>query len=123
MLANLYDNAMDAMGEEGGTLSVRARASSDLKPCTRVRMVVRDTGSGLSAEAAARAFEPFYTTKPRGTGLGLALVRRAIEAHGGTVHMVSAPGRGTSVVIDLPVGGIATGHVRAEGAKRAQEAA
>ncbi len=118
VLGNLYDNALDAMGELG-TLSVRARASSDLKPCPRVRIVVRDTGCGLSAEEAARVFEPFYTTKPRGTGLGLALVRRAVEAHGGKVHVVSAPGRGTSVVIDLPV----TGVGRARDARTAQEAA
>ncbi|MBK8229860.1 MAG: hypothetical protein IPK72_04555 [Candidatus Eisenbacteria bacterium] len=122
VLTNLYDNALDAMGE-GGTLSVRARASSDIKPCPRIRIVVRDTGCGLSADEAARVFEPFYTTKPRGTGLGLALVRRAVEAHGGRVHVVSAPGRGTSVVVDLPVGGVRHGDVLPEIEQRMQEAA
>lgn len=104
VLCNLYDNAIDAM-QGAGVLSVRARALGDGAPLERVRIVVRDTGTGLKAEEAARIFEPFYTTKPRGTGLGLAIVRRTIEAHHGNVHVVSAPGKGTSVVLDLPVGG------------------
>lgn len=103
-LSNLYDNALDAMEKEKGVLSVRARALGDLTPCDRVRFVVRDTGPGMTAEQVARIFEPFYTTKPKGTGLGLAVVRRTVEHHGGQIHVVSSTGRGTSVVIDLPAG-------------------
>jgi signal transduction histidine kinase len=100
-LQNLYANAAQAMGE-GGTLFVRARAAGPSGRPDRLRVVVRDTGCGLGADEVARIFQPFYTTRPGGTGLGLPLVRRIVEAHGGHVHVVSAPGRGTSVVIDLP---------------------
>jgi signal transduction histidine kinase len=103
-LHNLYANAIQAMGGEG-TLSVRARAAGPTARPDRLRVVVRDTGCGLEADEVARIFQPFYTTCPGGTGLGLPLVRRIVEAHGGHVHVVSAPGRGTSVVIDLPAAG------------------
>jgi len=101
VLANLYNNALDAMGEEG-TLSILARAAGPTTRSDRLRVIVRDTGCGLAAEEVARVFAPCYTTKPGGTGLGLALVRKIVEAHGGHVHVVSAPLRGTSVVVDLP---------------------
>jgi len=84
-------------------LSIRARATGSPTQPDRLRLIVRDTGSGLSADEVARIFQPFYSTRPGGTGLGLPLVRKIIDAHGGHVHVVSAPGRGTSVVLDLPV--------------------
>jgi len=102
VLANLYNNAVDAM-DSGGTLSIRVRRAGGFGDSERVRLVIRDSGCGLSAEEVARIFDPFYTSKPGGTGLGMSIVRRIIEAHEGSVHVVSAPGRGTSVVIDLPV--------------------
>ncbi len=105
VLANLYSNAIDAMSG-AGTLSIRARAVGPARIPERLRLVIRDTGCGLSAEDVARIFAPFYTTKPGGTGLGLALVRRIVEAHRGHVHVVSAPGRGTSVVLDLMTAGM-----------------
>lgn len=101
VLNNLYDNAIDAMGGSG-CLSVRARSAGGVGG-ERIRIVVRDSGCGLTAEEVARVFEPFYTSKPGGTGLGLAIVRRVVEAHRGHVHVVSAPGKGTSVVLELPV--------------------
>lgn len=104
-LQNLYANAVQAMSR-GGTLSVRARAAGPTVRPDRLRVVVRDTGCGLGADEVARIFQPFYTTCPGGTGLGLPLVRRIVEAHGGHVHVVSAPGRGTSVVVDLPAAGV-----------------
>jgi signal transduction histidine kinase len=100
VLNNLYDNAIDAMGGSG-CLSVRARSAGGAGG-ERIRIVVRDNGCGLTAEEVARVFEPFYTSKPGGTGLGLAIVRRVVEAHRGHVHVVSAPGKGTSVVLELP---------------------
>jgi len=106
-LANLYDNAVAAI-EGRGTLSVRARAGASASRPDRLRIVIRDTGRGLSADEVARIFQPFYTTRPGGTGLGLPLVRRIVEAHGGRVHVVSAPARGTSVVLDLPAIGAET---------------
>jgi len=100
-LQNLYTNAVGAMNGTG-TLSIRARAAGPATRPDRVRIIVRDTGCGLGADEVARIFQPFYTTRPGGTGLGLPLVRKIVEAHGGRVHVVSAPGRGTSVVLDLP---------------------
>ncbi len=104
-LQNLYANAVQAM-DGGGTFFVRARAAGPAGRPDRLRIVVRDTGCGLGADEVARIFQPFYTTRPGGTGLGLPLVRRIVEAHGGHVHVVSAPGRGTSVVLDLPAAGL-----------------
>jgi signal transduction histidine kinase len=97
----LYANAVQAM-DEGGTLFVRARAAGPAGRPDRLRIVVRDTGCGLGADEVAQIFQPFQITGPGRAGLGLPLVRRVVEAHGGRVHVVSAPGRGTSVVIDLP---------------------
>jgi signal transduction histidine kinase len=116
-LQNLYANAVQAMGE-GGTLFVRARAAGPPGRPDRLRVVVRDTGCGLGADEVARIFQPFYTTRPGGTGLGLPLVRRIVEAHGGHVHVVSAPGRGTSVVIDLPAASLELPGGRDESSER-----
>lgn len=66
----------------------------------RVRMTIRDNGPGLTSEQAQRIFDPFYTTKTRGTGLGMTLSRRIIEAHGGTISVGEGPG--AAIVIELP---------------------
>jgi signal transduction histidine kinase len=65
---------------------------------------VEDTGTGMDARTRERAFDDFFTTKARGTGLGLAFVRRVVEAHGGAVALESEPGRGTVVRVRLPAG-------------------
>src|SRR5690606_24905059 len=101
VLNKRYGDAIYAMAGSG-FLSVRARSAGGVGG-ERIRIVVRDSGCGLTAEEVARVFEPFYTSKPGGTGLGLAIVRRVVEAHRGHVHVVSAPGKGTSVVLELPV--------------------
>ncbi len=69
-----------------------------------VSVVIRDNGPGLSPEARTRLFEPFFTTKARGTGLGMAIARRIIEAHGGAIVADPGEGRGTSIRITLPRG-------------------
>ena len=66
-------------------------------------IVVEDTGAGIPPEARRRIFEPFFTTKARGTGLGLAVARRVIEEHGGTIEVTSQPGQGTTFTIRLPL--------------------
>jgi signal transduction histidine kinase len=93
---NLVLNAMEAM-KEGGELRMEVRASRE-----EVVLAVADSGSGMEKEVAARLFEPFLTRRPGGTGLGMALVRRTVEAHGGSVRLQSKPGKGTRVEIRLP---------------------
>jgi signal transduction histidine kinase len=97
VLHNLVGNALDAM-PLGGTLTIACRPQGSL-----CRLTVRDTGRGMSEEVRARAFEPFFSHgKSGGTGLGMAIVRTIVEEHGGTVRLQSAPGRGTTVTLDLP---------------------
>jgi signal transduction histidine kinase len=95
---NLIDNAIDAM-DEAGTLRLTTRAEGD-----DVVIEVGDTGPGMPPEVAARAFEPFYTTKEvgKGTGLGLDIARRiVVERHGGTITIDSRPGE-TVLRVRLP---------------------
>jgi signal transduction histidine kinase len=67
-----------------------------------VRIVFRDNGPGLSAEQKRKVFDPFFTTKPNGTGLGMAICKRIIEAHGGEIAVASVPSQGAEFVITLP---------------------
>ena len=69
-----------------------------------VQLVVEDHGCGMTEEVARRALEPFFTTKARGTGLGLPICRKIVEAHGGTISIHSVPGQGTEVTVTLPEG-------------------
>jgi PAS domain S-box-containing protein len=69
------------------------------------RVTFRDNGPGISAEARARVFEPFFTTKTKGTGLGMAISRRLVEAHGGRIEVGEPSGSGAEIVITLPVEG------------------
>jgi signal transduction histidine kinase len=100
-MLNLCRNGLEAM-PGGGTLAVRvALAGGGLE------IVVADTGGGIAAEHLPRIFEPFFSTKEHGTGLGLALTQHIVAAHGGTIGIDSAPGRGTEFVVRLPVAGTA----------------
>jgi signal transduction histidine kinase len=96
-LLNLVLNAEDAM-PEGGTLTIQARPDDGA-----VVLEVIDTGCGIPADVLPRLFKPFVTTKPGGTGLGLATARKVVAAHGGTIAVESEPGRGTKVTVRLPV--------------------
>jgi PAS domain S-box-containing protein len=94
---NVILNAVQAMAGKG-ELIVR------LKPSTSALMIiVSDSGPGISFEELERVFEPFHTTKPRGTGLGLPIARRIIQGHGGTITIESVPGKGTTVTFSLPL--------------------
>ena len=100
-LTNVVENALHAM-PGGGTLTVTADLESD----GRVALRVVDTGVGMDDEALARIFEPYFSTKATGTGLGLTIAKRNTEASGGTIHVASKPGRGTTVTMILEaVGG------------------
>jgi signal transduction histidine kinase len=96
-LANLVENALHAMPGTG-SLTLTASADEDA-----VTIRVQDTGVGMDEEALERVFEPYFSTKTTGTGLGLPIARRNIEVNGGTIEVESARGRGTTVVMRLPV--------------------
>lgn len=96
VLLNLATNAIEAM-PTGGALSFRARKDSGT-----VVLDVADTGPGIPAEIKDRIWEPFFTTKAEGTGLGLPIVRQLIETHGGAISLLNHPGNGTTVQIRLP---------------------
>ena len=97
-LTNVLTNALQAM-PHGGALTVRARPAE--APWS-AELEVADTGSGISAEHLARVFDPFFTTRATGTGLGLAVSRRIIEAHQGKLTVASSPGQGTRFSFWLP---------------------
>jgi signal transduction histidine kinase len=96
VLLNLVRNAREAMAG-GGTLTVAARRADGA-----VELEVRDTGGGIPPDALPRIFDPFYSTKERGTGLGLAFVQQVVREHGGTIRCDSAVGRGTAFTVRLP---------------------
>ncbi len=97
---NLIMNAIEAM-EEGGKLSVSIYRSK--KENDTICVSISDTGPGLSTDIAQQLFKPFATSKPNGTGLGLALTRRLLQHYGGTVSIESETGKGVTATIMLPV--------------------
>ncbi len=99
VLLNLYLNALQAM-EHGGKLTVRARHKKKEK---MVDIEIKDTGVGIPEKLLDRILDPYFTTKPEGTGLGLAMVYKIIDEHGGTIKFDSEVGKGTTVTVSLPV--------------------
>jgi nitrogen fixation/metabolism regulation signal transduction histidine kinase len=96
-LVNIVENALHAM-PGSGALTVRASQNG-----RAVRVRVSDTGVGMDAEALARAFEPYFSTKAAGTGLGLPIAKRNVELSGGSISMTSERDKGTTVEVTLPV--------------------
>ena len=94
---NLILNSIQAM-PDGGTLSFNVCQSQD---CLKVR--ITDTGIGIPPESHDKIFKPFYTTKLGNVGLGLSFVKRAVEAHNGTIQINSTPDAGTDMLIKIPV--------------------
>lgn len=126
VLLNLVSNSVQAM-PKGGKLRLEVRAltrrgvargagrrRADLgrgrsagerrgPPQRVVQVRVVDGGQGIAKEALSRMFDPFFTTKPSGTGLGLSICQSIVQEHGGTIHVASRPGHGTTVILELPV--------------------
>lgn len=102
---NLFMNAIEAM-QERGILGIRAELVNDETDQAHVRIVVSDTGEGIPEDRIRRVFDPFFTTKNTegNTGLGLSITKGIIDKHHGTINIESEPGRGTRVMIELPVG-------------------
>ena len=98
-IANVVENALHAM-PGGGSLAIRAGVAPDGR---HIEIIVRDTGVGMERSALGRIFEPYFSTKAIGSGLGLTIVKRNVELNGGTVSIDSEPGRGTVVTLSLPV--------------------
>jgi PAS domain S-box-containing protein len=102
ILVNLATNARDAMPTGGSlTLETSNLPAADGRPAS-VLLVARDTGCGMDDATRAQVFEPFFSTKPRGTGLGLATVREIVAQHGGRVEIESQLGQGTTVRVSFP---------------------
>jgi two-component system nitrogen regulation sensor histidine kinase GlnL len=116
VLLNLLKNAMDAMSVEGAlrlgrdTIAIRTRMETDFHILRAaagaskfLRIEVADQGVGLDPDAAARIFEPFFSTKPHGTGLGLAISQRIATEHGGSIRAAANRPHGTVMTLTLPV--------------------
>lgn len=97
ILLNLMKNSIEAM-KEGGILTVESRLDEHA-----VHLHVRDTGDGISPEYLVRIFDPFFSLKEEGTGLGLPISRRMVENHGGDIQVSSKLGEGTEIIISLPL--------------------
>ncbi len=98
VILNLCLNGLEAM-PEGGELVLTLQPEQDA-----LRLEIRDTGMGIAPEALPHIFDPYFTTKGQGTGLGLATVHKIVEAHGGSISVVSEPGQGAVFRLLLPLG-------------------
>ncbi len=95
--ANIVKNAIEAAPREGGRVEVRIEGKDG-----HVALSVEDNGEGIPSGEVGKVFQPFYTTKAQGTGLGMPIVKRLVELHGGEVRMESEAGKGTVVSVRLP---------------------
>jgi len=101
VFTNLFLNAIQAVGRDG-----EVAVSTRLEPKARarsLRITVGDNGKGISPAQRASIFEPFYTTRSDGTGLGLTIVRKIVEQHDGRIEVESEEGKGTQFTIVLPL--------------------
>lgn len=101
VFANVIDNAIDALEPVEHERKLELFIENGLPNRARVR--IRDNGVGIPAEKMDRIFNPFFTTKEKGTGLGMAISKKIVEAHEGAIDVLSEPGRGTEFVVTLPL--------------------
>ena len=100
---NLLLNALEAMSEKGKLKVGTETVSEGMAGPRSLRVTIQDTGAGILPEHLNRLFEPFFTTKASGTGLGLAVTRRIIQEHGGSISVESQPPQGTTFTLLLPL--------------------
>ena len=116
VVMNLVTNASEALGDDPGSIVIAtgtrdcsaedlqgALLGDELAPGAYVFLRVADTGCGMNEEARDKVFDPFFSTKFTGRGLGMAAVLGIVRGHGGAIHLETAPGRGTIVTVLLPV--------------------
>jgi two-component system nitrogen regulation sensor histidine kinase NtrY len=103
VLVNLIKNALDAMGPKGSIVLRVRRDATDGADAPSVALEVEDTGPGMDAATLDRAAHPGFTTKSTGSGLGLTLVQRIVEQHGGRFGLESSPGVGTRAIVTIPI--------------------
>jgi signal transduction histidine kinase len=99
LMMNLLDNAVIAMKDKGGRLTVSLSKSSDDQD---IYIVITDEGSGISAEVLPNIFNPFYSTRHNGIGLGLTICQQLVYLHQGTIEINSRKDEGTTVKLTLP---------------------
>ena len=97
---NVFENAISACLEPGEIVICSSQTSIDGQEAIEIR--VRDNGPGFDSETERKIFEPFFTTKTKGTGLGMAIARRIVEAHGGRIAVGEDSSNGAEIVITLP---------------------
>jgi len=98
VLLNIIKNAIHAMDDHGGVLTVKTRNFGDT-----IALLISDTGSGMDESTQSKIFEPYFTTKESGSGLGLTMVFKVIKEHGGEINVTSSVGKGTTFSLILPV--------------------
>jgi len=98
VILNIIKNAMHAMDETGGVLTLKTRNTGD-----NVDILISDTGHGMDEATQNKIFEPYFTTKASGSGLGLTVVFKVMKEHGGDISVHSTPGKGTTFTLSLPV--------------------
>ncbi|HUX66707.1 MAG TPA: ATP-binding protein [Terriglobales bacterium] len=117
ILINLIFNAIEALGTMPGRIQVHTGPRPGAGPAWAVAWV-EDTGPGIAPEAQRKLFQPYYTTKPHGMGMGLFGAQKIALAHGGTLRLVSEPGTGTRFLLELPARTEAAAPVAAEPPRR-----
>jgi CheY-like chemotaxis protein len=132
IVMNLVTNASEAMRDRDGIISVTTRRvfpgqdgtfTKDLEEGDYLQLKVSDTGCGMSQETCSKAFDPFYSTKGAGHGLGLAVVHGIVRSLGGTIDITSEVGRGTTIQVMLPCAETTTAQESSEPISEGRDAA
>lgn len=105
IIENLVTNAVDSLESQSGVVTVSTSRALEQERGALARIVVEDTGKGMTEAELERAFQDFYSTKPGGTGLGLSIVRRLVTDAGGRLRVETSPGAGSCFTVDLPLVG------------------